>query len=71
MLCWESMVEKALEESNLWRADLMTDQAWSLHTCDRSEKFYEDLPKIIKRLMTGDYPTRQAGHFDLLYNLWN
>ena len=71
MLCWESIVERALVDSNLWRADLMTDQAWSLHTCDRSEKFYEDLPKIIKRLMTGDYPPKQAGHFDLLYNLWN
>lgn len=71
MLCWESIVERALLDSNLWRADLMTDQAWSLHTVDRSEKFYEDLPKIINRLMTGDYPAKQAGHFDLLYNLWN
>ena len=31
MLCWEAMVEHALEKSDMWRADLMTDKAWSLH----------------------------------------
>ena len=41
MLCWETMVEEALEKSNFWRADLMTEKAWSLHPGDRSQKFYD------------------------------
>ena len=28
MLCWETMVEDALTKSDMWRADLLTDQAW-------------------------------------------
>ena len=30
LLCWETIVEKAMEKSSFWRADLMTDKAWSL-----------------------------------------
>ena len=44
MLCWESMVEHALQKSDMWRADLMTEKAWSLHPGDRSEEFYQLLP---------------------------
>ena len=71
LLCWETMVEKALEDSNFWRADLMMEEAWSLHSINRTEEFYLKLPSIIERLERGDYPAKQAGHFDLLYNLWN
>ena len=50
MLCWESIVEHALEKSNFWRADLMSNQAWSLHPGDRSDEFYNLLPDIINKI---------------------
>ena len=70
MLCWEAMVEHALEKSDLWRADLMTDQAWSLHPGDRSEEFYQLLPQIIDSVNRNEFPEEQRGHFDLRLNDW-
>jgi len=70
MLCWESMVEHALEKSVLWRADLMTDQAWSLHPGDRSEEFYQLLPQIIDSVNRNEFPEEQRGHFDLRLCDW-
>ena len=71
MLCWESMVGEALENSNLWRADLMTDQAWSIHPGDRSAEFYKLLPKIIESVSSNIFPDEQRGHFDLKLDDWN
>ena len=71
MLCWESMVGEALENSNLWRADLMTDQAWSIHPGDRSAEFYKLLPKIIDSVSKNNFPDEQRGHFDLRLDDWN
>jgi hypothetical protein len=70
MLCWETMVEKALEQSSLWRADLMTDKAWSLHPGERSKEFHRVLPSIVEQVKEGRYPPEQAGHFDLLLPSW-
>jgi hypothetical protein len=70
MLCWEAMVEHALEKSDLWRADLMTDQAWSLHPGDRSEEFYQLLPQIIDSVNRNEFPEEQRGYFDLRLNEW-
>ena len=70
MLCWEAMVEHALEKSDLWRADLMTDQAWSLHPGDRSEEFYKLLPQILDSVKLNEFPEEQRGHFDLRLNDW-
>ena len=64
------MVEKSLERSNLWRADLMTDQAWSVHPGDRTELFYRLLPKITTDISKGIFPEKQAGHFDLRVEDW-
>tara|TARA_B100001093_G_scaffold520115_1_gene612815 strand:+ start:7817 stop:8737 length:921 start_codon:yes stop_codon:yes gene_type:complete len=71
MLCWETMVEHALKKSNLWRADLMTDQAWSLHPGDRSENFYQLLPRIIQTVNHNKFPDNQRGYFDLCLKDWN
>jgi hypothetical protein len=71
MLCWEAMVEHALEKSDMWRADLMTDQAWSLHPGDRSEEFYQLLPQIIDSANRNEFPEEQRGHFDLRLSDWN
>jgi len=70
MLCWEAMVERALENSSLWRADLMTEQAWSLHPGDRSEEFYQLLPQIIDSVNRNEFPEDQRGHFDLRLSDW-
>ena len=70
MLCWEAMVEHALQKSDMWRADLMSDQAWSLHPGDRSEKFYNLLPEIIESMNRNEFPAEQRGHFDLKLNAW-
>ena len=71
MLCWESMVEKAISKSSFQRADLMTDQAWSLHPGDRSQLFFSLLPSIIKKVQHGLYPQAQAGYFDLRERAWD
>ena len=70
MLCWETMVEYALAKSDMWRADLMTDHAWSLHPGDRSEEFYKLLPRIIDSVSRNEYPEEQRGHFDLRLCDW-
>jgi hypothetical protein len=71
MLCWETTVEKALERSSLWRADLMTDKAWSLHPGERSIEFHEKIPSIAKQVAKGLFPSAQAGHFDLRIGEWD
>jgi len=70
MLCWEAIVEHALEKSDMWRADLMTDQAWSLHPGDRSAEFYQLLPQIINSVNRNEFPEEQRGHFDLRLSDW-
>ena len=70
MLCWEAMVEHALVNSDMWRADLMTDQAWSLHPGDRSAEFYQFLPQIINSVNRNEFPEKQRGHFDLRLSDW-
>ena len=70
MLCWEAMVEHALEKSDMWRADLMTDEAWSLHPGDRSLEFYQLLPQIIDSVNRNEFPEEQRGHFDLRLSDW-
>ena len=70
MLCWESIVEKALYKSQLWRADLMTAKAWSIHPGVRCERFTNLIPEIVNRVNLGEYPQQQAGYFDLMLNSW-
>ena len=70
MLCWEAIVEKALKKSHFWRADLMTEQAWSLHPGERTEEFYNILPTILNHVINNRYPEEQGGHFDLRLKDW-
>ena len=70
MLCWEAIVEKALKKSHFWRADLMTEQAWSLHPGERTEEFYNTLPTILNHVINNRYPEEQGGHFDLRLKDW-
>ena len=70
MLCWEAMVEHALTNSEMWRADLMTQRAWSLHPGDRSEEFYQLLPQITDSVNRNEFPEEQRGHFDIKLGDW-
>ena len=70
MLCWEAIVEKALKNSSLWRADLMTEQAWSLHPGERNKEFQIKLPLITEQISQGNFPSAQAGHYDLNLDWW-
>jgi hypothetical protein len=70
MLCWETTVEKALEQSSLWRADLRTDKAWTLRPGERSKEFHEKIPSITKQITKGHFPAALAGRFDLRLGDW-
>ena len=70
MLCWESIVGNAIENSRFWRADLMNRKAWSIHPGERTEKFHKLLPGILERINLGEYPNEQAGQFDLNLESW-
>ena len=67
---WEIMVSKKLEETSYFRGTLMNPKAWTLHPIDRSPAFIKALPKIIEKIEAGDYPSQQAGYYDLISNLW-
>ncbi len=67
---WEIMVSRKLEQTNYIRATLSNKKAWTLHPKERSKQFIKALPQIIERIEQGDYPSEQAGHYDLISNLW-
>lgn len=67
---WEIMVSQKLENSPYWRGILANTNAWTLHPKDRSPKFIQALPHLIERIEAGDYPLQQAGHYDLISELW-
>jgi hypothetical protein len=67
---WEIMVSKKLENTEFWRGVLADKRAWTLHPKDRSPAFIQALPDIIKRIEAGEYPEEQAGHYDLISELW-
>ncbi len=67
---WEIMVSKQLEKTQYYRGVLADAQAWTLHPKDRSVEFIKTLPEIIARIEVGEYPPQQAGHYDLISQLW-
>jgi len=67
---WEIMVSKQLEETGSWRGVLADKRAWTLHPKDRSPAFIQALPNIIERIEAGEFPEAQAGHYDLISDLW-
>jgi hypothetical protein len=67
---WEAMVTCRMRECGYARADLDVATAWTLHPVDRGTRFNSALPAIIRKLQSGSYPTDQAGHYDLILNLW-
>ena len=67
---WEVMVSKKLENTDFWRATLANPDAWTLHPITRDDTYIQALPSIINRIEAGGYPPEQAGHYDLILDLW-
>jgi hypothetical protein len=67
---WEVMVGYRLREVGMIRADLATQQAWTLHPDDRGDRFEHALPDILARIEAGEYPPEQGGRYDLVLDRW-
>ena len=67
---WEVMVSQKLGQIDYVRGTLANPQAWTLHPKDRSPAFIQALPQIIAKIEAGEYPPQQAGHYDLISELW-
>ena len=67
---WEIMVSRKVEATDYARATLANPKAWTLHPKDRSPAFIAALPQIIDKIEAGKYPPEQAGHYDLIPELW-
>jgi len=67
---WETMVSRRLAASSFIRADLDSPCAWTLHSHDHGPHFVAALPSIIQHVERGDFPTAQAGRYDLLLEAW-
>jgi hypothetical protein len=69
-LSWELLVDSALRRSPWFRVHLSSSQAWTLHSPDRSAAWLASLPRLIARIERGEYPSGQAGHYDLMLEQW-
>lgn len=67
---FEPMTSKKLEETSFVRADLCSTKAWTIHPAKHGADFINALPNLIKLIEQGEYPQKQAGHYDLLLNEW-
>jgi hypothetical protein len=67
---WEIMVGDAMKRTGLLRADTADNKAWTLHPRDHGAEFIRKLPDIIRRVEEGNYPSGQAGRYDLELKLW-
>ena len=70
MLNWEQMATARMEQTSFIRADLDSQDAWTLHAPDHGPRFQAALPGIINKLETGWFPPQQAGDYDLRLEYW-
>ena len=70
LLQLEIILAETFRERGVFRADLASPNAWTLHTPDHGSAFIAALPEVIRRVETGDYPSIQAGDYDLQLNHW-
>jgi len=64
---FEVVLSHTMQKRGLIRVDYHGHKAgmWSLHPPFRTPQFYADLPKIIRRVESGDMPAEQLGRYDL------
>jgi hypothetical protein len=63
----ERSLSHAMVDHGLCRIDLLGSDPgmWSLHPPYRSDIFYRELPRLIRRVETGEMPAAQLGDFDV------
>ena len=69
-MSWEAIITQAFLDSNLVRADLRSNDSWSLHPPVKNEMYLKWLPSIISSVEAGDFPPEQAGHYDINLKWW-
>lgn len=69
-LPWESHIDLALQGSPFFRVHLASQRAWTLHCPDRSAEWLGLLPRLIERVERGEFPSAQAGFYDLALEHW-
>jgi hypothetical protein len=67
---FEPMTSERLKATKYIRADLISTQAWTIHPPKHSAEFIQTLPRLIKAIEQGKYPSAQAGHYDLILEEW-
>jgi hypothetical protein len=67
---WENMMSNRLRSTHYVRADLASEQAWTLHPRLHGADFVAALPKLIEKVEAGWYPPEQAGQYDLDLQPW-
>jgi hypothetical protein len=67
---WEECVSRSLQKSEYYRVHLRCPQAWTLHCPEHSEAWVRSLPDVISRVEKGQYPSEQAGYYDLIMPAW-
>jgi hypothetical protein len=64
----ERLLGEAMTEAGLRRVDFLGSPPgmWSLHPPDRSERFYESLPRLVERVENAEISDDQRGNYDVL-----
>jgi hypothetical protein len=64
----EQLLSLAMEEHGMSRVDFLGEPSgmWSLHPPHRSQRFYDELPELVRRVEAGDVPDEQRGHYDIV-----
>ena len=67
----ERLLGEAMARAGLRRVDFLGSPPgmWSLHPPDRSERFYEALPRLIERVEDGHVSDDQRGNYDLVASM--
>jgi hypothetical protein len=67
---WEIMISEALKRSDLYRVDLDSVDAWTIHPLKHDNDFVQLLPKIIEKVESGWYPPEQSEDYNLKSEVW-
>jgi hypothetical protein len=63
----ERLISDAMREHGLRRFDFLGSNPgmWAIHPDERSRRFYESVPRLVRQVEAGDVPDAQRGHYDV------
>lgn len=70
LLPLEIHLTNIMRSSDGWRADLPASDCWSFHCPERTDRFMQILPDILRKVESDAFPNEQAGAYDLLLEPW-